>query len=65
MIFVLSSLVIKGPSFSLRYFFFSGAILFNIHSIVELKSVKSSIFRGFELRSSATFSLEEKLSNPL
>ena len=64
MIAFLSSLVIKGPSFALRYFFFSGAILFSIHSTVELKRVKSSIFRGSEL-SSATSSLKEKLSNPL
>ena len=65
MIAFLSSLVIKGPSFALRHFFFCGAILFRMHSTVELKRVKSSIFRGFELSSSATSSLKEKLSNPL
>ena len=62
---LLSSLVIKGPLIVLMYFFFSGAFLFSIHSTVALKRLKCSIFRGFELSSSATSSLQEKLSNPL
>ena len=65
MIACLSSLVMKGPSFALRYSFFSGALLFSMHSTVELKKLKCGIFREFELSYSATFSLKEKLSNLL
>ena len=48
MIACLSSLVTKGPSFAPRYLFFSGALLFSMHSTMEFKKLKCGIFREFD-----------------
>ena len=57
----LGSLVIKGPSFALRYFFFRGACLFSISLIVESKMLKFCFIAEFELSSFPTISLNEIL----